>query len=126
MQATGRLDEALRLFDRSIRLAPHLPTEGRRASFMAHTHLLAGHDQEALAYANKSLIADPESRVSRWVRASVYGRQGRKDLAEKALDELISRDRDLDTIEKVARQYRHVVNMEIALEGLRRAGMRER
>ena len=126
MQATGRLDEAMALFDRSLRIAPHLPTDGRRAFFMAQTQLIANREREALALADKGVVFDPEFPGPRWVRASVFGLQGRKRLAATALDELLSRDRDLDTVEKVARQYRHIANMDQALDGLLRAGMRER
>jgi len=125
-QAIGEPKASLPLFERSLRLAPRLPTDARRFFFIAWGHLLAEQHEEALAYTNKSGTVDPRFPGPYWVRAAVYGWQGKKEEAKAELAKLAKLDKPLSTLEGMRRQYAHVKGMEHAFEGLRRAGMPEK
>lgn len=122
----GNPEEALPLFKKSLRIAPHLPTDGRRNYFIAWTYLLAGEHEKALAFANRSLAIDSGFSGPHWIRACVFGWRDRPDLAAEALAAVERTDCELATIENFAKQYAHVTNNEYAIEGLLRAGMREK
>jgi TolB-like protein/Tfp pilus assembly protein PilF len=125
-QAIGDPKASLPLFEQSLRLAPHLPTDQRRYHFIAWGYLLAGQYEEALTYANKSSTVDPKFSGPYWVRAAVYGCQGKQKEAKAELAKLAQRDKFISTLEGVRRQYAHVKGMERIFGCLRRAGMPEK
>lgn len=122
----GAPAEGVELLDRSLLIAPHLPTDGRRHYFKAWAYLVAEQHDEALSYANRGMVLDGDASGPHWVRACVFGWRGEKDAAAEALARLEAVDPELSNLKQFAIQYRHVFNNEHALEGLARAGMRER
>jgi adenylate cyclase len=125
-QAIGDPKASLPLFEQSLRLAPHLPTDQRRYHFIAWGHLLDGQYEEALTYANKSSTVDPKFSGPYWVRSAVYGCQGKQKEAKAELAKLAQRDKFISTLEGMRRQYAHVKAMERIFGCLRRAGMPEK
>lgn len=122
----GKPEDSLRLLDRSFGIAPHLPTDSRRNYFIAWAHLLAGQHENALTYANRSLTFDNKFSSPHWIRACVFGWQGQTEAAADALSSVDATDPVIGNIEAFANQYQHVTGNDYVIEGLLRAGMRER
>ncbi len=86
----GSLEEAIQLYEKSVRLDPREPNMFLRCSCMAYALLLVGRYEEAIRWFERSLAANPKaSNASRGARysaiAAAYVLSGRLDEGQAAM-----------------------------------------
>ena len=92
----GRYDEAAQYFARTIQLNPHNPSIKNLYWNMAYCRILAGHDQEGLDWASRTLAASGLLRAAReesllWLQAVAHFRTGDIYTAKRLTAELNDR-----------------------------------
>lgn len=123
MVALGRPTEAIPLFDTSFRLNPRSGNPARRYFFTGFAQLVAGDHEEAVATAQKGIVANPQFASDYYIIASGLAWLGREEEAKAALASLPER---IDTIEEMREHISYMSpDYEHVLEGLRKAGMPE-
>jgi TolB-like protein/class 3 adenylate cyclase len=121
----GRLDEAIEQFDIAIRLSPHDPFRWAFYSYRALAHLFRGEWSDAAAWARRS-VQIPNAQY--WARAhlvAALGHLGDKSQASSAVSELLRVKPEFSTAFAKERLFylKRSDQIEIYLEGLRKAGM---
>jgi tetratricopeptide (TPR) repeat protein len=121
----GRLDEAIEQFEIAVRLSPHDPFRWAFYSYRALAHLFRGEFESAATWARRALQI-PNAQY--WARAhllAALGHLGDMASAEVVRRELLAEKPDfsLDFARKHLFYIKREDQMEIYLEGLRKAGV---
>lgn len=123
----GRLDEAIRQFEIAIRLSPHDPFRWAFFSYRALAHLFRGEFEDAAVW-SRNAIRIPNAQFWAWAHlVAALGHSGGEAGAQAALKDLLERKPDFSI--RFARERLFYVKrpeqLELYLDGLRRAGVRE-
>ncbi len=118
--------EAIAVFKRALRLSPSDPLGHFMLNGIGLAQLLQGRHAEALETANRSAALNTELDVTYWVMAPALGYLGRTEEAGRAISKL----RSLAPAASIShfRQrlpFRDENDLEVVLEGFRRAGLTE-
>jgi adenylate cyclase len=119
-QNAGQQEEALRSFERAIRMSPVDPALHRAFAGMASAFIEHGRFDEAIVAAKKALRQNPYYSAAYRYLASAFAHLGRDDEAREAVALL----REVDpafTLSAVIRP----ANRKLVIEGLRKAGVPE-
>src|SRR5262249_37442797 len=122
----GDLGEAAGYFQRALRLNSNEFWTPSQLTGMAHIRMAEGHYEEALDWATRSLAINSGYDPTHWMLISANAYLGRMVEARKHLDGLedISPGVSLERI----RRGQHSIDphrIEVLIEGMRMAGMRE-
>jgi adenylate cyclase len=90
--ACTELDRAIEHFERAIRLSPRDPEMAQMLSGIALAHLIAGHDKEALVFAQRSIDEMPRFTSGHRTKVVALGCLGRREEAKAAADTLLIYD----------------------------------
>jgi TolB-like protein/Tfp pilus assembly protein PilF len=90
--ACTELDRAIEHFERAIRLSPRDPEMAQMLSGIALAHLIAGHDEEALIFARRSIDEMPRFTSGHRTKVVALGCLGRREEAKAAADTLLIYD----------------------------------
>jgi adenylate cyclase len=80
-------DEAIRMFERAIRLSPRDPVLGSFHAYLGHAHLQAGRWAEAREHALICIRLQPKHPLGHRLRASSCGYLGKREEALAAMAE---------------------------------------
>ena len=120
----GSLEEALKFFNRAIRLSPGDTSEAM--SGVGEVQMGLGHYEEALKWAERSLAMNPNWRVSHHTVIACNAYLGRLEQAQRALSVLQELEPSISIAQvKSAFHMRDPHRSDTLIEGLRRAGMPE-
>ena len=122
----GNSENVLPVFERARRLSPADPQAYFLLNGIAMIHLLAGRFAEAAEFANKSVSLYADGDVVYWILAPALGYLGRAAEAAKAVSKLQSLTPGA-TVSGFREQlpFRDEAQLEILLEGFRKAGLPE-
>jgi adenylate cyclase len=90
--ACKELDQAIEHFERAIRLSPRDPEMAQMLSGIALAHLIAGHDEIALTFAQRSIDEMPRFTSGQRTKIVALGSLGRWDDARAAAAMLLVHD----------------------------------
>jgi tetratricopeptide (TPR) repeat protein len=123
----GELDEAIARFERAMRLGPLNPYLWISQLGAAHAHLLAGHYDEASAWAETALQNAPDHPAVLRIHAASNALGGRPERARRSIRRLLERNPAvrISSLKYVLGPYRRVEDAAKVAEGLRRAGLPE-
>jgi len=121
-ELAGQLEEAIRSFERDIRLSPFDPWLPRRFTGMGIALIGLGRFDEAVAAAKKALREKHTSQAYRCLAAAL-AHLGRDAEARKTVAQFLEIDPDFRISEWVARSGQWRAQMFI--DGLRKAGLPE-
>jgi TolB-like protein/Tfp pilus assembly protein PilF len=121
----GRLDEAIEQFEKAITLSPHDPFRWAFYSYRSLAHLFRGDFEEAALWA-RSAVRVPNAQY--WAKAhlvAALGHLGNKEQAASAIQDLRATKPgfSLDFARKHMFYLKRADQLEIYLDGLRKAGM---
>jgi len=85
-------DHAIAHFERAIRLSPRDPEMAQMLSGIALAHLIGGHDEEALVFAQRSIDEMPRFTSGHRTKIVALGNLGRWQEAKAAADVLLTYD----------------------------------
>jgi adenylate cyclase len=119
-QNAGQQEEALRSFERAIRMSPVDPALHRAFAGMASAFIEHGRFDEAIVAAKKALRHNPSYSAAYRYLASAFAHLGRDDEAREAVALLLEVDPAF-TLAAVIRP----LNRKLVIEGLRKAGLPE-
>lgn len=118
----GQTERAIALFERARQLNPHIPGWYHLTPFM--THAYRAEYEQALSYAQQirmpAFFLDP---IARAVALGYLGRQAEANTVVAELFKLVPdfKERGRETIQRI---FRYEQPVELLLEGLRKAGMK--
>ena len=120
----GSLEEADALFERAVRLSPGDAFIGLTG--IAHVQMALGNYEEALDFARRSLAQNPRFPATHWMLIASNAHLGRFDEAKRALATLQNLVPGISLARISAGQHaKDPRRIEVILEGMRLAGMRE-
>jgi adenylate cyclase len=90
--ACADLGRAIEHFERAIRLSPRDPEMSQMLSGIALAHLIAGHDEQALTFAQQSIDEMPRFTSGHRTKIVALGSLGRPEEAKAAADALLIHD----------------------------------
>ncbi len=123
---TGEGDMAKTVFERALRLSPSDPLSHFMLNGFALVQLLQGHYDEALETANRSAAAYADLDVTYWVMSPTLAYLGRIEEAGRAVSKLRSLAPEVSISHFRQRlPFLNENDLEVVLEGLRRAGLPE-
>jgi len=118
----GEPEQAITYQARSMRLSPMDPLRGLMRTATGFAHLLAGRYDEAISWAQKACLDQPNFPVAWRLLASSSALSGRLDQAQKALARALQLDPGLD-MSTLSATFRRAEDFERYAEGLRLAGL---
>ena len=121
----GKPKEALRLIERAMRLSPYYP--GWYLFVLGNAHRLLGNYEEALAALKAWQERLPNAPFPHIVLTYTYAEMGRLEDARAEAQELLEKWPDF-SVEQQAKMtpYQDPAELELTLEGLRKAGVPEK
>ncbi len=122
----GDVEQALRYFERTIRLSPRDPTAYLCITGIAHVHMIKADFQEALLWATKALALNPDNPPTLWIMIAANAKLGRMVEAQR----LLAAYRKLSPAITVStiwagQPQKYTIRMAAILDGLRLAGLPE-
>ena len=122
----GDVDEALRYFERAIRLSPRDPTAYLCITGIAHVHMIRADFHEALLWATKALTLNPDNPPTNWIMVAANAKLGRIVEAQRMLAEY-RKLAPTATVSSIwaGQPQKHVDRCAAILDGLRLAGLPE-
>ncbi len=122
----GEPDKAIDHLQRAMRLSPVDPLTFLMQTAMAMAHFIAGRDDEALAWAEKSAQRNPFLLATAWVSAACAANLGRTADVEK----YVARMRQLDPVVSLSAIQKHInlrrpQDRARLVKSLRKAGLPE-
>jgi adenylate cyclase len=122
----GSLDDALRYFDRALRLSTAGPVSFVILIGIAHVQMIRGQYAEALAVAERSLGFNPSYNPAYWMLIAANAQLGRMDEARGWLAKFRTLVSDITVAKiKAGQADKDPTRMASILEGLRLAGLEE-
>ena len=118
----GEPEQAITYQARSMRLSPMDPLRGLMRTATGFAHLLAGRYDEAISWAQKACLDQPNFPVAWRLLASSSALSGRLDQGQKALARALQLDPQLD-MSILSATFRRAEDFERYAEGLRLAGL---
>ena len=118
----GEPEQAITYQARSMRLSPMDPLRGLMRTATGFAHLLAGRYDEAISWAQRACLDQPNFPVAWRLLASSSALSGRLDQAQKALARALQLDPQLD-MSILSATFRRAEDFERYAEGLRLAGL---
>jgi predicted Zn-dependent protease len=120
----GEPEQAITYQARSMRLSPMDPLRGLMRTATGFAHLLAGRYDDAISWAQRACLDQPNFPVAWRLLASSSALSGRLDQAQKALARALQLDPgfELSTFSQYA-TLRRAEDFERYAEGLRLAGL---
>ena len=118
----GEPEQAITYQARSMRLSPMDPLRGLMQAATGFAHLLAGRYDEAISWAQKACLDQPNFPVAWRLLASSSALSGRLDQGQKALARALQLDPQLD-MSILSATFRRAEDFERYAEGLRLAGL---
>ena len=118
----GEPERAIAYQARSMRLSPMDPLLGLMRTATGFAHLLAGRYDEAISWAQKACLDQPNFPVAWRLLASSSALSGRPDQAQKALARALQLDPGLE-MSTLSGAFRRAEDFERYAEGLRLAGL---
>ena len=123
----GDVAASLAFSRRAIELSPADPGSHWTLTAIAHAHMALGEFAEALEWAERSRVINPEYDPTFWMLIAGNAQLGRMDEARRWLASFRHAHPDLTVARlKAAQPDRHPDRMAAILEGLRLAGLPER
>jgi len=122
-QIAGQPEEAIRSFERRIRLSPFDPLLFGAFAGMSVTFIGLGRFDEAVSAAKKAVRQNPLFPFSYRCLASALAHLGREAEASQAVAGMLELDPDFRISERVARGA--VSRLQLYISGLRKAGLPE-
>jgi adenylate cyclase len=119
----GLPEEAIRNFERSLRMSPVDPGLHHSLSGMAHALIELGRFDEAIAAGKKAQRHTPSSSAAYRCLASAFAHLGRKAEAREAAARLLQVDPAFTISARMGR--RRQAHAKLLIEGLRKAGLPE-
>jgi adenylate cyclase len=122
----GNPQDAIPIFERSLRLSPSDPQADFLLNGMGMSHLIMGHPEDAFECASRSVAINPDADVAYYVLVPACGYLGRTEDAARAIAKLQSLAPGITTSSFRKRMpFMDEVHMNILLDGLRKAGLPE-
>ena len=118
----GEPEQAITYQARSMRLSPMDPLRGLMRTATGFAHLLAGRYDEAISWAQKACLDQPNFPVAWRLLASSSALSGRLDQGQKALARALQLDPQLD-MSILSATFRRAEDFERYAEGLRLDGL---
>jgi TolB-like protein len=118
----GEPEEAIEYQARSMRLSPMDPLRGLMRAATGFAHLLAGRYDEAISWAQRACLDQPNFPVAWRLLASSSALAGRLDQAQEALARALQLDPGLE-MSTLSATFRRAEDFERYAEGLRLAGL---
>ena len=122
-KVAGRPEEAIRSFERAIRMSPVDPLLHRSLTGMGYALIELGRFDEAIAAGKKALRQNPSFSTAYRCLASAFTHLGRDEEAREAAAHLLETDPAFTISGYVARGGQS--NAKLLIEGLRKAGLPE-
>jgi adenylate cyclase len=122
-QTAGLQEEAVRSFERAIRMSPVDPLLHRSLTGMAYAFIELRRFDETIAAAKRALRQKPSYSVAYGCLASAFAHLGRDDEAREAAKRVLEFEPGFSVSGAVARSGRSLAQVQI--EGLRKAGLPE-
>ena len=122
-KVAGRPEEAIRSFERAIRMSPVDPLLHRSLTGMGYALIELGRFDEAIAAGKKALRQNPSFSTAYRCLASAFTHLGRDEEAREAAAHLLETDPAFTISGYVARGGQS--NSKLLIEGLRKAGLPE-
>ena len=119
----GKLDEALIIFERTMRLSPRDNYEAMSGE--PHVHIYRGEYELALEWAERGIAANPSYNPNHWVRIAANAHLGRQEEARRALAALNALAPGITVASLRQIHVRETMHEDKVLRGLRLAGMPE-
>jgi len=120
---SGRPDDGIGRIERGLQLNP---TDVRNFIFYGHiadAHLAAGRFEEAVKWARKTVAHKPDFLTGHLILAAALGHAGQSEAARAELAECRRLDPDFLDKPHGWKYYRNQANLDVILEGLRKAGL---
>ena len=123
---SGDPQDAVSIFERSLRLSPSDPQANLLLNGLGMSHLIMGHPEEAYECASRSIAMNPDVDVAYYILVPACGYLGRTGDAAKAIAKLQSLAPGI-TISSFRKRmpFRNEAHMNTLLDGLRKAGLPE-
>ena len=123
----GRAETAISSFQEAIRLSPRDPALFRTLAGLGYAYLVHEDFENAVAAARRATESNPNFGAPLRVLAASLAHLGRVDEARRFVSRLVALDPAL-TVESFAARalFVHSGKLEMMLDGLRKAGLRER
>jgi tetratricopeptide (TPR) repeat protein len=122
----GDLEQSLALAYRAIELSPTDPGAHWALSAVAHADMALGRFEEAIQWAERSNVINPEYDPTFWMLIAANAQLGRMDAARKWLAGFLAMHPDMTVARlRAAQPDKYENRMAAILEGLRMAGLPE-
>ena len=122
----GEPQDALPIFERSLRLSPSDPQASFLLNGIGMSQLILGHPDEAFECASKSVALDPDVDIPYYILIPACAYLGRTEDAKRAIGKLQSLSPGITTSSFRKRiPFRNAMHMDVLLDGLRKAGLPE-
>jgi adenylate cyclase len=122
----GAPQDAVPIFERSLRLSPSDPQADFLLNGLGMSHLVMGRPNEALEYASSSIAMKPDVDVPYYILIPACAYLGRTEDAKTAIGKLQSLSPDITTSSFRKRMpFHNEMHMDVLLDGLRKAGLPE-
>jgi adenylate cyclase len=121
----GQPEEAIRSFERRIRLSPFDPVLFATFTGMSVAFIGLGRFDEAVSAAKKAVRQNPQFPFAYRCLASALAHLGRGGEAMEAVADLLELDPDFRISERVALALGDVSGLQLYIDGLRKAGLPE-
>jgi TolB-like protein len=123
--ARGEPDVAIERFQHAMRLSPLDPEMVRMQAGMALAHMLAGRFDVASSWAEKALRELPGFVVAHAIHTASEALAGRKEISERGVRRLHQLDPDLRISNLSWVPFRRQQDIDLFMDGLRKAGLPE-
>jgi len=122
----GRIEDALRLFHRALRLNPNGPESHTTLAAIAHAHIVLGDHAEALAWAGRGFALKTTFHPTLWMLIAANALLGRMEEAQRFLGifRAIAPGVTVSSI-KAGQPAKDPARLASILQGLRIAGLEE-